>query len=105
MSFFTTLFGSYDLRCRFFNGIAQDLQPGMLIILYDIARGKRLEMSNVYDTAWENRLEVSFVCSFPFWRFFWIRPKLVVLGLYSIHDPHKCAKGVAVDTKFVRVHN
>ena len=98
-----TLLGSNDLRCHFlYELLGTAIQD---VILYGITQGKRLEMSNVYDTAWENRLEVSFVCSFPFWRFFWIRPKLVVLGLYSIHDPHKCAKGVAVDTKFVRVHN
>ena len=59
-----TLLRSNDLRCQPFMTLlgitTQD------VILYDIAQRKRLEMSNVCDTAREQRLEVSFVNSFLF---------------------------------------
>ena len=63
MSFFTTLLEVKDLRCPMFA-----ISLGRISLRYCL------------------------YIVFIFWRFFWIRPKLVILSLFPIHDPQKCVK-------------
>ena len=60
---------------------------------------------HLYDTTRENRHEVSYVIYFIFLKIFSIPAKMVVFGLWPIHDPHKCVKRDNCRPNFVQAHN